>query len=74
VVLDFIRKQVEQAMRSKLGSSTYSWPLHQLLLPGSCLLEFFLSLLLMMNCFMKMLVGKALSSHIAFVHGVPSQQ
>jgi hypothetical protein len=35
VVLASVRKQVEQAMRSKPVSSTPSCPLHQLLPPGS---------------------------------------
>ena len=35
VVLGSIRKQAEQAMGSKPGSSTPPWPLHQLLPPGS---------------------------------------
>ena len=34
-VLGSIRKQAEQAMKSKPVSSTPSWPLHQLLPPGS---------------------------------------
>ena len=37
VVLSSIRKQAEQVMRSKSISSTLPWPLHRLLLPGSCL-------------------------------------
>jgi hypothetical protein len=37
VVLGSIRKQAEQARGSKPGSSTYAWPPHQLLLPGSYL-------------------------------------
>jgi hypothetical protein len=36
VVLSYTRKQAEQAMRSKLVSSTSPWPLHQVLPPGSC--------------------------------------
>ena len=37
VVLAFVRKQAEQAMRSKpVSSSTLPWPLHQLLPTGSC--------------------------------------
>ena len=36
VVLDTIRKQVEQAMGRKLVNSTPPWPLSQLLPPGSC--------------------------------------
>jgi hypothetical protein len=36
IVLGSIRKQAEQAMRSKSESSTPPWPLHQLLPPGSC--------------------------------------
>ena len=35
VVLGSIRKQAEQAMRSKPVSSTPPWPLLQLLPPGS---------------------------------------
>jgi hypothetical protein len=35
VILGSIRKQVEQAMRSKPVSSTPPWPLHQLL-PLGC--------------------------------------
>jgi hypothetical protein len=38
VVLGSIRKQAEQARRSKPVSNIPPWPLHQLLLPG--LLEF----------------------------------
>ena len=34
VILGSIRKQAEQAMRSKLVSNTPSWPLHQSLPPG----------------------------------------
>jgi hypothetical protein len=34
-VLGSIRKQGEQALGSKLVSSTLPWPLHQLLPPGS---------------------------------------
>ena len=37
VILVSIRKQTEQAMRSKHVSSTPPQPLHQLLPPGSCL-------------------------------------
>jgi hypothetical protein len=36
VVLGSIRKYAEQAMESKLVSSTPPWPLHQLLPPSSC--------------------------------------
>jgi hypothetical protein len=36
VVFGSIRKQAEQAMRSKPVSSTLPWSLHQLLPPGSC--------------------------------------
>jgi hypothetical protein len=36
VVLGSIRKQAEQAMRSKLVSSTPPWLLCQLLPPSSC--------------------------------------
>ena len=36
VVLGSIRKQAEQAMGSKLVSSSPLWPLHQPLPPGSC--------------------------------------
>ena len=36
VVLGSLRKQAEQAMGSKLVSSSPSWPLHQLLPQGSC--------------------------------------
>jgi hypothetical protein len=38
VVLGFVRKQAEQARRSKPVSNIPPWPLHQLLLP--VLLEF----------------------------------
>jgi len=34
VVLGAIRKQAEEAMRSKPVSSTLPWPLHQLLPPA----------------------------------------
>ena len=40
VVLGSIRKQAEQAMRSKPESSIPPWPLHQLLLQVPALLEF----------------------------------
>jgi hypothetical protein len=40
LVLGSIRKQAEQAMRSKPVSSTPPWLLHQLLPPGSCPIEF----------------------------------
>ena len=46
VVLGSVRKQAEQAMRSKPVSSTPPLPPHQLLPPGSCLVEFLSSLLL----------------------------
>lgn len=36
VLLDAVKKQAKQAMRSKPVSSTPPWPLHQLLPPGSC--------------------------------------
>ena len=36
VVLGSIRKQAEQAMRSKIASSIPPWALHQLLPLGSC--------------------------------------
>jgi len=37
VMLSSIRKQAEQAIRSKSVSSTPPWPLLQLAPPGSCL-------------------------------------
>lgn len=39
VALDAVRKQAEEAVRSKLVSSTTSWPLHELIPSGlsSCL-------------------------------------
>ena len=40
VVPDAIRRQAEQAMRSKPVSSILPWPLHQLLSPVPALLEF----------------------------------
>jgi hypothetical protein len=36
VVMGSIRKQAEQARRSKPVSSAPPWPLHQFLPPGSC--------------------------------------
>jgi hypothetical protein len=36
VILGSIRKETEQAMRSKAVSSIPPWSLHQLLPPGSC--------------------------------------
>jgi hypothetical protein len=38
--LGSIRKQAEQAMRSKSISNIPPWPLHQLLLQASALLDF----------------------------------
>jgi hypothetical protein len=40
LVLGSIRKQVEQAMKSKPVSSALPWPLHQLLPSGPCVFEF----------------------------------
>jgi hypothetical protein len=51
VVLGSIRKQIEQARRSKPVSSILPWPLHQLLVPD--LLEFQSWLPLVMNSSME---------------------
>ena len=37
VVLGSIRKQAKEAMRGKSMSNNFSWPLYQILPPGSCL-------------------------------------
>jgi hypothetical protein len=56
VVLGSIRKQAEQAMKSKPVSSIPPWPLHRPLSPGSCtaLYEFLPYLLSRMNCHMEL--------------------
>lgn len=40
VVFSLIRELAHQAMMSKTISSTPPWPLHQVLSPGSCPVEF----------------------------------
>jgi hypothetical protein len=66
VVLGPVRKQAEQARRSKPVSSILPWPLHQLLPPGACPASVPVLTVLVMNCDMELEVKQALSSSSPF--------
>ena len=55
VALGSIRKQGEQAMRTKSVGSTPSWPLHQFLPSGSCPVKFLPCFISVMNTAMKVI-------------------
>ena len=74
LVLGSIRKQAEQAKRSKPVSSTPVWPLHHLLPPGSCTV--WVPVLISFNeqrCGSVSQI-KQFSLPFAFYHGISSQQ
>ena len=72
VVLGSIRRQAEQAMESKPGSSSPPLLLHQLLPPGPCL-ESLITIIDRLQ-FGTVNYSKPFSPQVAFGHDVLSQQ